>query len=153
MAFTIALANLDDPRFTALIDAHMRLMHDISPPESIHALPLDALRTDAVTVWALGDDNDLIGCGALKALSRRHGEIKTMHTAAHRRGEGLGRIMLEHILGEARARGYTRLSLETGPETGFLAARRLYETYGFTYCGRFSDYGDDPHSTFMTLEL
>jgi len=153
MALTIKLANLDDPTFIALVDTHMQLMHDISPPDSIHALPLDALRATDVTVWELRDRQDLLGCGALKQLSPAHGEIKTMHTLSRKRGEGLGRIMLEHILGEARTRGYARLSLETGPEAGFLAARRLYETYGFTLCGPFSDYSEDPHSTFMTLEL
>jgi putative acetyltransferase len=95
----------------------------------------------------------LLGCGALKDLGDSTGEIKSMHTREVLRGRGLGRRMLEHILAEARRREYTALFLETGSMDAFLPARRLYERYGFTYCGPFGDYAEDPHSVFMTLAL
>ncbi|MFN9772167.1 MAG: GNAT family N-acetyltransferase [Burkholderiales bacterium] len=57
----------------------------------------------------------LLGCGALKELDdARHGEVKSMRTPRSLRRRGAGRAVLAHILDEARRRGYTRLSLETG---------------------------------------
>lgn len=149
----IGLADLSSDDFAGLIDSHKRLMLEHSPPESSHALLIDGLRDPAITVWEVRQDGALVGCGALKALGSDHGEIKSMHTVEARRGEGLGKRMLEHILAEAGRRGYARLSLETGSMDGFLPARRLYEAYGFVYCGPFADYAEDPNSVFMTLEL
>ena len=91
--------------------------------------------------------------GALKELDRTHGEIKSMRTPAVLRRRGAGRAILAHILAEARARGYRRLSLETGAMPEFIPARKLYESFGFVYCGPFAPYKDDPYSVFMTLEL
>jgi putative acetyltransferase len=54
---------------------------------------------------------------------------------------------------EAKARGYRRLSLETGSQEGFLPAQTLYRSFGFTQVGPFADYKDDPNSVFMALEL
>jgi putative acetyltransferase len=61
--------------------------------------------------------------------------------------------MLDHILGEARRRGYRRLSLETGAQPGFEPARQLYASAGFVACGPFAQYTNDPNSVFMTNEL
>ncbi|MEM1086633.1 MAG: GNAT family N-acetyltransferase [Pseudomonadota bacterium] len=149
----LQIANLDAPDFQALISAHAELMLSLSPPGSCHFFPIDGLKTPDVTVWELRDRELLLACGALKELTASHGEIKSMHTLASKRGAGLGRTLLEHILQTAKARGYTRLSLETGSMDGFLPARRLYEAYGFCECGPFGDYKDDPNSLFMTLKL
>ncbi len=153
MAITIQRADLNAPDFIALIDTHAELMLELSPPGSCHFLPIDGLKTDDVTVWDLRDGDTLLGSGALKHLSDTHGEIKSMHTLSARRGGGLGKKMLEHILKEARQRGYTRLSLETGSSDGFSPARNLYKAYGFSICGPFGAYIEDPHSVFMTSEL
>lgn len=153
MAITIQAANLDDPDFAALIDAHARLMLSLSPPGSCHFLPMDGLRNPRVTVWEIRDDEKLVGSGALQELSMDHGEIKSMHTLRTHRGQGHGRRMLEHILGEARQRQYRRLSLETGSMAGFAPATRLYQQYGFEACPPFGDYKEDPNSLFMTLQL
>jgi putative acetyltransferase len=149
----ISPANLDDADFIALIDTHATLMLSISPPGSCHFLPIDGLKGDDVTVWQMRDGETLVGCGALKQIDDTHGEIKSMHTLASKRGAGLGRKMLEHILKVARERGYKRLSLETGSEQDFRPAVRLYETYGFVECGPFGEYKADPYSLFMTLDL
>jgi putative acetyltransferase len=114
---------------------------------------LEALRAPEVTFWTLWDGEQLLGCGALKQLDPTHGEIKSMHTAVAARGRGVARRMVEHILEEARRRGYRRLSLETGATEDFAAARGLYSGFGFGYCGPFADYVLDPFSAFMTLEL
>ncbi len=145
--------DLSGPEMAELIAIHAGTMLAASPPESCHFLPIDGLRQPAVTVWSLWEDNTLLGCGALKDLGDGTGEIKSMHTREVLRGRGLGRRMLEHILAEARRRGYTALYLETGSMDAFLPARRLYEAYGFTCCSPFGDYAEDPNSVFMTLPL
>ncbi len=136
-----------------LIAVHLRGMAEIAPPESVHALDMDALKAPDVTLWAVRDNGYLLGCGALKELDPTHGEIKSMRTHDDHRRKGVGPLLLEHIIKTARRRGYQRLSLETGPEKGFAAARALYERYGFEYCGPFANYRYDPHSTFMSLAL
>lgn len=136
-----------------LIAIHARTMLAASPPESCHFLPIEGLRQPAVSVWSMWEEGRLIGCGGLKDLGDGTGEIKSMHTREALRGRGLGRVMLEFILGEARRRGYTALWLETGSMDAFIPARRLYEAYGFSYCGPFGDYVDDTNSVFMTLAL
>ncbi|NQY14391.1 MAG: GNAT family N-acetyltransferase [Henriciella sp.] len=153
MSIEIQPAKLDTPEFAALIDAHAELMLSLSPPGSCHFLPMEGLRTPDVTVWEMRDGSDLVGCGGLKELSKTHGEIKSMHTLSTRRGAGLGRRMLQHILSEARKRGYTRLSLETGSMDGFIPSRTLYKSCGFELCPPFGDYVEDPNSVFMTFEL
>jgi putative acetyltransferase len=146
----------DDPAradVLALLEEHLRDMYAQSPPESVHALDVSRLKEPDITFWTVRDGAHLLGCGALKELDPRHGEIKSMRTPASQRRRGAGRAMLAHIILTARARGYTRLSLETGPAGPFTAALRLYESAGFTVCGPFADYRLDPFSVFMTLEL
>jgi len=145
--------DLSGPEIRGLLEAHLDLMRSNSPPESVHALDLEGLRKPEVTFWTLWDGTALLGCGALKELDPAHGEIKSMHTAAAARGRGVGRRLVEHILAEARARGYRRLSLETGATEDFAAARGLYSRFGFAPCGPFADYVLDPFSAFMTLDL
>jgi putative acetyltransferase len=136
-----------------LLREHMRNMHLHSPPESVHALDLDGLRQPEITFWTAWEGGELLGCGALKELDKTHGEIKSMRTAAAHLRKGVGRRMLQHILAEARRRGYRRVSLETGSGEAFQPAQRLYESFGFAYCGPFDGYVEDSFSVFMTLEL
>ena len=136
-----------------LLREHLANMYELSPPESVHALDLDGLRAPDVSFWTIWDGDILLGCGALKQLDAGHGEVKSMRTPTALRRRGAGRVMLDHIVSEARARGYRRLSLETGSNDDFLPARRLYESVGFVYCEPFADYRPDPLSSFMTLVL
>ncbi|MFE0501066.1 GNAT family N-acetyltransferase [Lysobacter soli] len=141
---------LDHPAVASLLQEHLQSMAQLSPPESIHALDLDALRKPQITFWSAWQDDELMGCGALKQLDAAHGEIKSMRTASRHRRKGVAAAMLEHILDEAQRRAYTQLSLETGSMQGFEPARALYARYGFQSCGPFADYTDDPNSVFMT---
>ena len=152
-AMRIRLDDLSGAQARALLAEHLRNMHELSPPESVHALDIDELRAPDVTFWTIWSDEELLGCGALRELSRTHGEVKSMRTALARRRRGVGRAILEHIIDEARRRSYERLSLETGSMKAFEPARRLYERFGFTYCAPFADYAEDPNSVFMTKEL
>jgi putative acetyltransferase len=149
----IRLDDLGGPEIRALLAEHLQNMHQISPPESVHALDLDALRKAEITFWTVWSNGALMGCGALKALSPKHGEIKSMRTSAAHRRKGVAKLVLEHILGEARRRGYERLSLETGSQPAFEPARRLYASFGFTFCAPFGDYVEDPNSVFMAKDL
>jgi putative acetyltransferase len=145
--------DLRGPEIAALLEAHLSMMRATSPPESVHALDLTALRRPEITFWIVWEGPALLGCGALKEIDAGQGEIKSMHTAAAARGRGVARRMVGHILDEARRRAYGRLSLETGSPEAFAPARKLYEGFGFQLCGPFGDYALDPFSVYMTLEL
>lgn len=151
--FTIREDDLTGDAIAALLRLHLDEMHQWSPPESVHALPIERLRAPDVTFWSAWDGNRLAGCGALKQIDAGHGEIKSMRTAPAYLGKGAGRAILRHMLAEARARGYERVSLETGASDEFLPARRLYEAHGFVPCAPFGDYREDRFSLFMTLAL
>ncbi|QVL93799.1 GNAT family N-acetyltransferase [Bacillus velezensis] len=141
------------PDVIALLQEHLKSMTMHSPPESIHPLNTDRLRQPDVTFWSARENGVLLGCGALKELNSRHGEIKSMKTAPHHVRKGAANRILRHMLEEARRRGYQRISLETGSMEAFLPARRLYEKAGFQYCDPFAHYKEDPNSLFMTLNI
>jgi putative acetyltransferase len=145
--------DLRGPEIAELLRAHLGSAKKHSPPESVHALDLEALRAPEITFWTLWDGSDLLGCGALKALDPLHGEIKSMHTAEAYRRRGVAAFILTHIIDEARRRHYRRLSLETGPPEAFAPARALYARFGFVICGPFANYREDPYSVFMTRDL
>lgn len=149
----IRVDDLQHPAVRALIREHLQAMYEQSPPESVHALGVDALRGPGITFWCAWDGDQLLGCGALKELDARHGEIKSMRTPEAHRRRGAGRALLTQIISVARQRGYERVSLETGSFDAFMPARKLYESFGFEYCGPFADYREDPCSSFMTLTL
>jgi putative acetyltransferase len=145
--------DLSRPAIHALLSEHLQNMHELSPPESVHALDLEKLRRPDITFWSAWEGPLLVGCGALRELDRTHGEIKSMRTPSALRRRGAGRAILAHILDVARVRGYERLSLETGAAQAFRPAQTLYESFGFSCCGPFGDYLADPNSVFMTLRL
>jgi putative acetyltransferase len=149
----IEIDDLSRPAIHALLEEHLRNMHELGPPESVHALDLDKLRRPEITFWSAWDGELLLGCGALMALDHRHGEVKSMRTPAAHRRTGAGRALLMHIIDTARDRGYERLSLETGSVAAFEPAHRLYESAGFVRTGPFGDYVEDVNSVFMTLAL
>ena len=145
--------DLTHPAIHALLNEHLQNMYALSPPESVHALDLEKLRKPEITFWSAWDGDVLLGCGALKELDHTHGEVKSMRTPMALRRRGAGRAILTHIIGVAKSRRYERLSLETGSMDAFTPARRLYESVGFTCCGPFGEYFEDPNSMFMTLRL
>ncbi|MEH7096636.1 GNAT family N-acetyltransferase [Neobacillus vireti] len=149
----IKIDDLTGPEVAELIREHLHGMTLNSPPESIHALGLEKLRQPEITFWSAWEDQALLGCGALKELDHKHGEVKSMRTSSKHLRKGVARAMLQHIIEEAKRRGYRRLSLETGSMDAFLPARRLYAMFGFQYCEPFADYTEDPNSVFMMLEL
>src|SRR6185503_11732379 len=120
--FEIKTDDLSGPEIAELLAEHLRCMAEVSPPESRHALNLDGLRKPDVTFWSVWQGCELVGCGALKELDAEHGEIKSMRTAAAHLRKGVASFILEHIILEAKRRGYRRLSLETGAMPYFTPA-------------------------------
>jgi len=153
MKIEIRMDDLSGPEIAGLLREHLQSMTLYSPPESIHALDLDALRQPAITFWSAWQGSELIGCGAIKELDAGHGEIKSMRTASAHLRKGVAARLMRHILEEAGRRSYRRLSLETGSAEAFAPAHRLYASFGFQFCGPFADYVEDPYSVFMTREL
>ncbi|MGJ7922258.1 GNAT family N-acetyltransferase [Neobacillus sp. LXY-4] len=149
----IIVDDLSGTEVMELIREHLQDMALHSPPESIHALNLDGLKKPDITFWSAWENGDLLGCGAIKELDSQHGEVKSMRTSKRHLRKGIAARLLEHIIEEAKRRGYQRLSLETGSMKAFEPARRLYESFGFDYCEPFSNYIEDPNSVFMTREL
>lgn len=149
----IRIDNLRGAEIAKLLHEHLRDMHRVSPPESIHALDLESLRKPDITFWTIWDEGILAGCGALKELDQHHAEIKSMRTASSHRRKGVAKQLLQHMLYEAKQRGYTRVSLETGSMDFFIPARELYASFGFQYCPPFAGYIEDANSVFMTKEL
>jgi len=145
--------DLTHPAVRALLREHLADMHGLSPPGSVHALDLAALRRPDITFWTAWDGDTLLGCAALRALDPSHGEIKSMRTPTALRRRGAARRLLAHVIDAARARDCRRLSLETGAHAAFAPAHRLYEGFGFSRCDAFGDYRPDPNSVFMTRSL
>jgi putative acetyltransferase len=147
------------PPVVLLLREHLADVARHSPPESIHALDLDALRSPRITFWTATegdgplDRREVLGCGALLELDPGHGEVKSMRTAAAQLRRGVASAILREIVAEARRRGYARLSLETGAQAAFAPARALYTRFGFADSPPFADYGPDPNSVFMTMGL
>ena len=149
----IEIDDLQHPAVHALLSEHLQNMYELSPPESVHALNLEKLRGPGITFWTAWENDLLLGFGALKQIDQKHGEIKSMRTPLEHRRKGAGRAILALIIEVAKGRSYERLSLETGTAEAFKPAQKLYESFGFKYCGPFGDYTEDPNSVFMTLRL
>ena len=155
LAIEIRRDDLTDPRIAEFLAEHLQDMRATSPPESVHALDLDQLRHASVSFWSAWceDGAALAGTGALKRLDVTHAEVKSMRTATRLRGQGVARQILGHLVTEARAMGFERLSLETGTQPFFEPAHRLYLAHGFEPCGPFGAYRQDPNSRYLTRTL
>ena len=150
------MISVDDPRrpeILALLERHLGFCLSETPPEHSFALDADGLLDPKVTFVSFRDGATVLGVAAIKELDGGHAEIKSMHTAAEARGRGVGRALLSHLLDTARARGYRRVSLETGTTPGFAAARALYESAGFAPTGPFGDYPETGDNCFYARTL
>jgi putative acetyltransferase len=147
---------IDDPRagdVRALLERHLAFARLNTPPEDVHALDVEGLADPSVSFYGFRAEGELLAVGALKRLDEEHAELKSMHTVEAARGRGIGQAMIDHLLAVARERGYRRVSIETGHQAVFAAARSLYARAGFAVCGPFGDYGPSANSVYMTLEL
>jgi len=150
---TITLEHPVQENLAHLHARHTAAMHADTPPESIHMLPADALAMPGIRFYVLREEGRPLGMGALKRIDAGHAEIKSMHVLEEMRGRGLARMMLAHLITEAREAGFSQISLETGSQESFGPARALYLAEGFEVCGPFEGYVLDPNSVYMTLTL
>lgn len=139
----------------ALLEARLVDMRAISPPDSVHALDGCALGSNDIDFWLarVSEKQQNVGCIALREINQHHGEIKSMRVVRTARNQGIASELLKVVIEVAKARQYRRLSLETGAQSFFLPAHRLYEKFGFCDCPPFADYALDDNSRFMTLNL
>ena len=151
--FEIRADDLSGPAVARLLQEHLEFAALHSPPESVHALDLEALRAPEVTFWTIWQGSELVGCGALKELDASHGEVKSMRTSKVHLGKGVASAILSHLIEESKRRTYLLLSLETGTGPAFFPAHSLYEKFGFRGCGPFGDYAENQFSRFMALQL
>ncbi|PMM56366.1 GNAT family N-acetyltransferase [Vibrio splendidus] len=149
----IKIDDLSGGEVIELLEEHLADMYATSPPESVHALDIKDLKSPEITFFSAWKENQLLGCVAIKELDTQHAELKSMRTTQFARQSGVASKLLQHVLDTAAARQYQQISLETGSEDYFKAARNLYEKFGFGYCEPFADYELDPYSQFMTIEL
>lgn len=153
MGLVIAVEDPRSPDVGAVLARHLAVMQENTPPGHVHALPAERLVDPAVTLFGARRAGVLLGVGAIRRLDASHAEIKSMHTLAEARGQGVGRAMLGHLLQVARACGYERVSLETGTMAAFEPARMMYQSAGFVPCEPFGEYTVNPYSLCMTLAL
>ncbi|EMP4400186.1 GNAT family N-acetyltransferase [Vibrio parahaemolyticus] len=149
----IKIDDLSGGEVIKLLEEHLADMYATSPPESVHALDVNALKSPDITFFSAWSGGELQGCLAIKQLTSQHIELKSMRTSSTSRKSGVATKLLVHALNAAIDEGYQKVSLETGTQDFFRPARNLYEKFGFSYCDPFSDYKLDPHSHFMTREL
>ncbi len=149
----IKLDDLKSLEVQKLLDVHLRESRDQNPGGNSHALAIAALKDKDVSFWTVWSGGDLMGFGALREIAPALGELKSMHTAKDHRRKGVSSALIEHMIKVGRERGYSSLKLETHPTQGYAAARKLYERHGFSYCGPFGAYQEDPNSVFMSLDL
>jgi putative acetyltransferase len=152
-AIRIEIDDMSRPEVLALVEEHLRNMHEITPPGQVCALDAKKLRAPGIVLWTAWNENVLLGCAALQELSPTQGELKSMRTPAHLRRRGAGRTLLDHILQVSRERGYRELFLETGSHPAFRPAQTLYRSVGFRECGPFGAYKENGFSVFMSLAL
>ena len=153
LTIDIRIDDLSSPDTLALIAFHLDDMRGTGPAESVHALDAAGLQHPDVTVWTARIDGTLAGMVGLRRLDAERAEIKSMRVDDRFRGTGVGRALLRHITDDARTSGLRSLWLETGTSAEFAPAQQLYASEGFTICGPFDAYVEDPHSTFMTRTL
>lgn len=149
----IEIDDVSDPQVIALLEEHLRNMHQLSPPDQVFAFDVGRLRAPGIGFWTAWEDATLLGCAALKELSPIQGEVKSMRTPTSLRRRGAGRALLDHILQVSRGRRYQELFLETGRHPAFAPAQTLYRSVGFKECGPFGSYKENGNSVFMSLSL
>ena len=145
--------NFDNPKVNELLNKHFIELRSVSPAGSTHVLDIDGLKDKSIKFWSLWENNELIGCGALKFLEKKHGEFKSIRVADKFRKNGVGKKIIEYLIDEARKLEISKLSIETGSGNFFLPARKLFSKFGFKKCPPFAHYKKDPNSCYYTLDL
>ena len=145
--------NFENSEVNELLNKHFIELRSVSPKGSTHVLDIEGLKDKSIKFWSLWDNNELIGCGALKFLEKNHGEFKSIRVADKFRRSGIGEKIIEHLIEEAKKLEISKLSIETGAGDFFIPARKLFSKFGFKKCIPFAHYKEDPNSCYYTLDL
>ncbi len=145
--------NFDNPEVNDLLTKHFIELRSVSPEGSTHVLDIPGLKDQSIKFWSLWNNDELIGCGALKFLTNNHGEFKSIRIANRFRGKGYGAKIIEHLILEAKNLNVKKISVETGAGIFFSPARKLFAKFGFKKCKPFAHYKDDPNSCYFSLEI
>ena len=145
--------NFDDPKVNELLNKHFIELRSVSPEGSSHVLDIPGLKDPSIRFWSLWENDELIGCGALKTLEPDHGEFKSIRVADKFRNKGIGEKIIYHLIDEAKKLEISKLSIETGSGDFFLPARNLFLKFGFKKCKPFAHYKEDPNSCYYNLNI
>ena len=145
--------NFDNAEVNHLLTKHFIELRSVSPDDSCHVLDIKGLKDSSIKFWSFWDDNQLIGCAALKFLDDEHGEFKSIRVEDNSRGKGFGKKIISHLIEVAKNEGIKKLSIETGAGDFFKSARKLFKKFGFKTCRPFADYKEDPNSCYFDLEI
>ena len=145
--------NFDNAEVNHLLTKHFIELRSVSPDDSCHVLDIKGLKDSSIKFWSFWDNNQLIGCAALKFLDDEHGEFKSIRVEDNSRGKGFGEKIISHLIEFAKNEGIRRLSIETGAGDFFKSARKLFKKFGFKTCRPFADYKEDPNSCYFDLEI
>jgi len=145
--------NFNNPKVNELLTKHFIELRSVSPAGSTHVLDITGLKDQSIKFWSLWDNDEVIGCGALKFLDKIHGEFKSIRVVDKFRKKGAGEQIFNHLIEEAKKLGIKKLSIETGSGKFFEPARKLFINFGFQPCLPFAHYKEDPNSCFYTKDL
>ena len=145
--------NFDNSEVNELLKKHFVELRSVSPEGSAHVLDIKGLKDPSIKFWSLWENDNLVGCGALKFLDKNHGEFKSIRVADEFRKKGIGSRIINHLIDEAKKLKIAKLSIETGAGEFFLPARNLFSKFGFKKCSPFAHYKNDPNSCYYTLDL
>jgi len=145
--------NFDNPEVNELLIKHFTELRSVSPSGSTHVLDIAGLKDQSIKFWSLWENNELMGCGALKFLDIHHGEFKSIRVADKFRKKRVGEKIIYHLIEEAKKLEISKLSIETGAGDFFLPARKLFTKLGFKVCAPFAHYLKDPNSCYYTKNL
>ena len=145
--------NFDNAEVNHLLTKHFIELRSVSPDDSCHVLDIKGLKDSSIKFWSFWDNNQLIGCAALKFLDDERGEFKSIRVEDNSRGKGFGKKIISHLIEVAKNEGIKKLSIETGAGDFFKSARKLFKKFGFKTCRPFADYKEDPNSCYFDLEI
>ena len=142
--------NFDNPEVNKLLTKHFIELRAASPEGSAHVLDIPGLQVSSIKFWSLWENDQLMGCGALKFLNEEHGEFKSIRIHDNFRNQGNGIKVIKHLINEANKLKIKRISLETGAGKFFDPARKLFKKCNFTPCKPFAHYKEDVNSIYLT---
>ena len=145
--------NFNNPEVNNLLTKHFIELRSVSPEGSAHVLDIPGLKVKSIKFWSLWNNDELLGCGALKFLNESHGEFKSIRVADKFRNKGFGTKIIGHLIEKAKEINIKKISVETGAGIFFTPARKLFISFGFKKCNPFAHYKDDPNSCYFSLDI